>query len=150
MSVTNKNHNSRWQLNSALLPVVGTALLPKLACPACWPAYAGLLSSLGIGFLDYTPYLLPFTSVFLIVSLAALFYRAESRRGYHPFYLGLVASAGILIGKFQYDSDTTMYVGLGLLILSSIWNTWPKSRMGTGVCPACEPQVVTERVNTET
>jgi hypothetical protein len=28
----------------ALLPAILLALLPKLACPACWPAYVGLLS----------------------------------------------------------------------------------------------------------
>jgi hypothetical protein len=141
---------SRWQMNSTLLPVVGTALLPKLACPACWPAYAGLLSSLGIGFIDYTPLLLPLTSLFLLITLIALFYRAKYRRGYQPFYLGVAASAAIVIGKFQYDNDTAMYVGLGLLILSSVWNTWPKSHIARGVCPACEPQAVTEGVNTKT
>ena len=27
------------------LPGVGVSLLPKLMCPACWPAYAAVLSS---------------------------------------------------------------------------------------------------------
>src|SRR5437867_2381262 len=34
-----------------VLPSVAFAFLPKLACPACWPAYAGLLSALGLSFL---------------------------------------------------------------------------------------------------
>jgi hypothetical protein len=145
-----KNPDTRWQMNSTLLPVMGAALLPKLACPACWPAYAGLLSSIGIGFIDYTPYLFPLTSVFLFIALMALFYHAQFRRGFHPFYLGLVASVAILIGKFVYDSDTTMYAGLGLLILSSIWNTWPTSLKEYSVCSACGPKAVTEGVNTKT
>ena len=29
------------------LPGVGISLLPKLMCPACWPAYAGIVSALG-------------------------------------------------------------------------------------------------------
>jgi hypothetical protein len=29
------------------LPGVGVSLLPKLMCPACWPAYAGIVSALG-------------------------------------------------------------------------------------------------------
>lgn len=35
-----------WKRLIALIPVVGTALLPKLTCPACWPAYASFLGGL--------------------------------------------------------------------------------------------------------
>lgn len=59
-------------LNSTTLPAIGVAFLPKSACPACWPAYAGLLSTFGISFVDYGPYLLPLTSLFLVIALAAL------------------------------------------------------------------------------
>ena len=67
---------------AGLLPAVGAALLPKLTCPACWPAYAALLSALGVGFIDYTPYLLPLTLAFLAVTLAILAWRP--RRGPKP------------------------------------------------------------------
>ena len=50
-------------LGLAALPSVGVALLPKLTCPFCWPAYTALLSSVGISFVDYTPYLLPTIAV---------------------------------------------------------------------------------------
>ena len=40
-----------WKLSLAMVPGIGAALLPKLACPACWPAYAGFLTSVGLGFL---------------------------------------------------------------------------------------------------
>lgn len=123
------------KFNSALLPTVGVALLPKLTCPACWPAYAGLLSSLGIGFVDYTPYLVPFTLAFLAISLGTLVYRAKSRHGYGPLALGLVAGAVLMIGKFVYDSDAAMYIGLAILVVASLWNTWPKSQQPN--CPAC-------------
>lgn len=66
----------------ALLPAIGAALLPKLTCPACWPAYAGLLSALGVGFFDYTPWLLPLTLVFLVFTLATLAWGARKRRGH--------------------------------------------------------------------
>jgi|GEM_PF-2330127 len=32
---------------------------PQGRCPACWPAYAGVLSALGLGFLLESAYLLP-------------------------------------------------------------------------------------------
>lgn len=133
-----KNNPKKWKLNTAMLPSLGAALLPKLTCPACWPAYAGLLSSFGIGFFDYTPYLLPLTSVFLLLALGALWYRAEKRRGYKPLFLGIGASLILLVGKFFYDSDIFMYIGLGFLVTASVWNTWPRKTAGENIaCPNC-------------
>lgn len=137
----NPVNRKSWTFNTATLPAIGVALLPKLSCPACWPAYAGLLSSLGIGFVDYTPYLMPFTLLFLAISLATMAYKAPNRRGYQPLLLGIAASAVLLIGKFQYDSDAAMYVGLAILVGASLWNTWPRNRTeSTATCPACESQ----------
>ncbi|MBI3570962.1 MAG: hypothetical protein HY082_07660 [Gammaproteobacteria bacterium] len=119
-----------------LLPAIGTAVMPKLVCPACWPAYAGLLSALGLGFINYSPLLLPLTAVFLMVVLATLAWRANARRGYTPFALGFVAALIVLIGKFQFDSDAATYAGIALLVGASLWNSWPR-RNPTAACPAC-------------
>lgn len=124
----------RLQLAS-LLPAVGAALLPKLTCPACWPAYAALLSALGVGFVDYTPVLLPLTLVFLIVTLAILAWRPK--RGYAPLALGLFAAAIMLIGKFFFDSDIATYAGVALLVGASTWNAWPTQTKA--VCVNCKP-----------
>ena len=125
-----------WKLNVAMLPGIGAAFLPKVACPACWPAYAGFLSSVGLGFLLDTTYLLPLTAAFLAVAVGALAYRARRRRGYLPFALGVVAAAIVLIGKFTFESDPAMYAGLAILIGASVWNTWPRRRLAAA-CPAC-------------
>jgi len=124
-------------LNLSMLPTFGIALLPKLFCPACWPAYAGLLSSMGLGFFDYTPYLLPAMLFFIAIALGALVYRASQRHGHRPFYLGLVASGILLLSKFHFDNDPLMWFGLVLLMTASLWNTWPK-KQAQGFCPACE------------
>lgn len=125
-----------WTSHLAMLPGVGAALLPKVACPACWPAYAGFLSALGLGFLVNTAYLLPLTAVFLAVAVGALAFCARRRRGYGPFSLGLVASALVLIGKFHFDSAPTMYGGLALVIAASLWNSWPRKPSVT-TCAEC-------------
>lgn len=39
------SRRSGWQTIVASFPAIGTALLPKLTCPLCWPAYAALLSA---------------------------------------------------------------------------------------------------------
>ncbi|NIR97386.1 MAG: hypothetical protein GWO39_04350 [Gammaproteobacteria bacterium] len=127
-----------WRLNGAALPAVGVAFLPKLACPACWPAYAGLLSTLGIGFFDYTPYLLPLTVVFLAIAVGALAYRVPQRHGYKPLGLGVLAAAALLLGKFHYDSDATMYAALAVLIGASLWNTWPRPTAAVSCCTSSD------------
>ncbi len=120
---------------AGLLPAVGAALLPKLTCPACWPAYAALLGALGVGFIDYTPYLLPLTLVFLVVTLVILAWRP--RRGVAPLALGLCAAAIMLIGKFFFDSDIATYAGVALLVGASTWNAWPTQVKAA--CVNCKP-----------
>jgi mercuric ion transport protein len=120
----------------AILPAIGVAMLPKLACPACWPAYAGLLSSIGLGFLTQTAYLFPLTITFLAVAVGALGFRARSRRVYGPFVAGLVAAVVVIVGKFLFESDPAMYGGIALLIGASVWNTWPRRKTNSS-CPAC-------------
>jgi hypothetical protein len=113
-------------LSIAALPSVGVALLPKLTCPICWPAYTALLSSAGISFVNYTPYLLPTLAMLLAITLWALAYRAPARRGYGPFWVGLLASLTVVVGKFILDSDPALLLGSGLLVGASLWNIWPR------------------------
>lgn len=130
------NGGQSWTFNLAMLPGIGAVFLPKVACPACWPAYAGFLSSVGLGFMLDTTYLLPLTTTFLALAVGALAYGAKRRRGYLPFVLGLVAAAVVLIGKFTFESDPAMYTGLAVLVGASAWNTWPR-REQPATCPAC-------------
>ncbi len=118
--------NRTWKQNLLAAPGIGLSLLPKIACPACWPAYAGLLSSIGLGFLvPNLTYLLPLTVEFLLIAVGTLAFRARRRRGYVPFALGVLAASLILLGKFSLASNPVLYAGLGLLILASVWNSWP-------------------------
>ena len=119
-------------------PAVAVSLLPKVICPICSPAYAALLSSIGLGFLGSTAYLLPVTVVLLALAVGSLLFRASSRRGLGPFGIGLVAVACVLVGKFWLDSTAAGYVGVGMLIIASIWNAVPK-RTAPNFCPECLP-----------
>ena len=73
-----------WRRTLLTMPATGVALLPKLFCPLCWPLYAAVVSSVGLGFLVGTTYLLTITSAFLILTLAVLGFRANQRQGYSP------------------------------------------------------------------
>ncbi len=128
-----------WRGVGAMLPSIGVAFLPKVACPACWPAYAGVLSSLGVSFLVDTWYLFAFTAAFLVVALFMLGFRARRRRGYGPLALGALSSTVLLVGKFYFESDPAMYGALGLLVAASLWNSWPRRQAASPACSACEP-----------
>jgi hypothetical protein len=117
------------------VPAVAVSLVPKVICPICSPAYTAFLSSLGLGFIA-TTYLLPVTVGFLALALAALGFRASSRRGLGPFWIGVVAAACLVGGRFWFASDPTTYLGVGLLVVASIWNAIPKKPV---LCPACLP-----------
>lgn len=124
----------------ASLPGAGAALLPVGACPACLPAYAGILGSLGLGFVLDATYLLPVAIAFLGLALFALGFRAGSRQGYGPAILGGVAVCFILVFKFGYAFDPLVYAGIFALVIASLWNAWPKKKIEAGSCSKCVQQ----------
>ncbi len=133
-----------WSKALAVLPGAGLSLLPVGACPACWPAYAGVLSSFGLGFLLDAKYLLPVTGAMFAVALATLAHRARSRRGYGPLGLGITAASVALLGKFVLSSDSLLYVGIALLVGATVWNVWPRRSASTAPCGQCASQVLAE------
>lgn len=76
-----------------------------------------------------------------MIALFFLAFRASRRRGFGPFFGGLVAAAVLLVGKFVFDSDAAMYTGVGGLMAASLWNSWPrKDAEGNATsCSTCEP-----------
>ena len=121
------------------LPGVGVSLLPKLMCPACWPAYAAVLTSVGLGFLISTTYLLPLTVLFLALAAGSIGFRASRGRGLWPFGMAVAAGAVILGGKFYLESNPITYAGIGFLIGASVWNSWPRPATVVAFCPSCVP-----------
>lgn len=105
----------------AALPVMGAALLPKIVCAACWPAYTAALGAIGIEFFDYTPYLVPLTIVALVVATGSLALLARRRSRIEPVLLGLGAAAAVVVGKFVLDSDLMLYAGIGTLMVASLF-----------------------------
>jgi mercuric ion transport protein len=124
--------------NLLTLPGILLSVLRIGGCPACWPVYAGILSSLGLSFLLSSHYLVPLTALFLLIALFTLGFRARTRRGYGPFAAGLIAAALILGGKFSLEANALAYFGLALLISSSFWNSWPQKTVAAR-CPKCAP-----------
>lgn len=129
-----------WLGSLAVLPGLAVSALPVGLCPACWPAYAGLLGALGLGALLETRWMLAATAVALTAALAGLAWHARSRRGWKPFLLGLLAASVLMVGKFALALPAVTWTGAGLLLLASLWNAWPlpqRTEHGMPPCPAC-------------
>ena len=127
-----------WRSAFAAVPAVGAGFVPVGACPVCMTATVGVLSSLGLGILLETSYLLPLMTAFLSVALLALGYKANVRRGFGPLLIGVVSAAAILAGKFTFSSDIVLYAGLVGLTGAALWSAWPIKKMREHQCPACE------------
>lgn len=140
-----KPSRTRWQAILASFPALGVALLPKLTCPLCFPAYAAVLSALGLEFIDYTPHLLPLTAAFLAVTIIVLAFQSRRTGNFAPLLLGITASAIVLAGKFRFESDWLTAGGIVLLVAAIFLGSRAKSISAVS-CPACatggsEPQV---------
>lgn len=127
-----------WHSVLAAVPALGAGLVPVGACPVCMAATAGVVSSLGLGFLLETAYLLPLMTGFLGAALLALGYKATARRGFGPLSVGILSAAAILTGKFVVSSDIALYAGLAGLTSAAVWNAWPIKAAGRSPCPTCE------------
>lgn len=127
---------TRWQTMAASFPAIGVALMPKLACPLCFPAYAALLSALGLEFVDYTPYLLPLTAAFLAVAVGVLALQARRTGNTAALALGAAATIIVLAGKFYFESNWLTTGGVLLLVAAIFLGNRSKST-ATAPCPAC-------------
>jgi hypothetical protein len=116
-----------------VLPGVVVSILPNLACPACWPAYASLLPAAAIGFLGSSFYLLPLTFVFLAIAIAALARKAHRPKSCGPLLLGVAAPAATLMGRFSVASDPLRYTGAGVLVAASLWSSMAERKR----CGSC-------------
>lgn len=127
---------ARWRALAAASPALGVALLPKLVCPLCFPAYAAILGALGIEFIDYTPYLLPLTAFFLAVALGVLALQAWRTGNVTALLLGLAAAMIVLLGKFHFEHDWLTTGGVILLITAILLGNRNRTST-TPACPAC-------------
>ncbi len=135
--VTSAPTRFRWMRVLGISPGVGAAMLPVGVCPAWWPAYAGVMSSLGLGFLLNSAYLFSLTALLLAFGLGASLYRAKTRQGYGPFALGAAGTITVLVGKFALSWNVLFYTGLVVFIAASVWNAWPKKKTtscSSGTC----------------
>ncbi len=130
------------RLGLLAIPAAAASMLPVLGCPLCWPGYAALLSSLGLGFLASARCLLALTIALLGIALFGLAIQAR-RQGFAPFILGSIASVAIVLGKFVLDFNVATYAGVALLLLASALSVM-RGREVLSACAECASNAGTE------
>lgn len=111
-----------WLQTIIAIPAAALPLLPSFSCPVCIAAYAGLLSSLGLGFLLTDRVQRPLIVAFLIVSVAGVGWAARQYKRVGPFALALLGSAGIVVGRLVWGVAPALYVGVVCLVAGTVWN----------------------------
>ncbi|MBM3998886.1 MAG: MerC domain-containing protein [Planctomycetes bacterium] len=124
--MTAEPKSGRWPESAAAALAVAVALLPRLTCPCQFPAYAGLLGSVGLAFLAADRYLFPLTAACLTLGVGGLAFQARRRWGLGPFLIGLGASVLLLTGKFLVDTPALATAGVSMLVAASVWNALPR------------------------
>jgi len=132
-SVKQGGASGGWKSSLMTLPGVAAAFLPAVTCPPCWPAYAGLLSAMGLTFLFSEAYLLPLTAGLLLIAVAGLWFGSKTRGGYRSLIVGLIGVSVLFAGRFVFDSSVMLYFGAALLVIASLWNAWSRRSR-----PRCE------------
>jgi hypothetical protein len=96
---------------------------------------------MGLEYINFTPWLFPITTAFLALSVFILAFRGKQRRGFGPFFLGVMGSGLLIAGKFQFNLSLVTNSGILVLMLAFLWNGWPRRNGEKAICPACpEPE----------
>ena len=114
------------------------------ACCLGISAVIAAVGAVGLGFLIHDAYLFPIFVGFIALSLWLLYRSARSHADLAPFWLGLggavFGAAGLwLLVTGLYPMPWTVYGGLALLVVGSVWDVLNGRRAA-----ACAPQVCEE------
>ena len=117
-----KRGQRSWVQTLVAIPAAVLALLPSFSCPVCIAAYAGVLSSLGLGFVLSDRVQRPLIVFFLTVTLGsvALATKQHKRRG--PFLFVLTGSLAIVAGRLLWSVHPALYLGVLCLVAGTVWN----------------------------
>jgi len=102
---------------------VGISIVLAKFCPLCFPAIAGFLSSLGLGFLLKATALHWLLIIFLLFSILSLVWSYfKQHRRYIAMLIG-VPSASFLYGsKYIFENSYFFYLGAVGLVIATFLN----------------------------
>lgn len=110
----------------AMIPGALIAVLPAVSCPACLGAYAGLLTALGVPFVLAEKVLVPVTGTLLMIGLISVGWSTRTHHQPGPLAATLAGTLAVVFGRLIFRLPPLLYLGVGMLIASALWNLWLK------------------------
>ncbi len=121
-AVKGQRNRLAWVRALTAVPAAVLPLLPSFACPVCLAAYAGVLSSLGLGFLFSDRVQAPLIVFFLTITLGSVAWSAKQHRRFGPLLVVLCGSLAIVVGRVVWDIRWALYLGVVCLVVGTVWN----------------------------
>jgi hypothetical protein len=107
-----------------------------MAAPCCFPVFAALAATLGLGVLDRTAAMvLSAFQGFALVAIIGLILSYRRHRRFGPVAAGTLGGAAVAYSFYWSWSTALLYTGLAALLIASIWN-WFSSRQSGRSAPA--------------
>lgn len=109
-----------------------------LVCPACIPAFASLLASLGIGLAAKEQFIRPMLVGLLVLAVASFAWSAKLHRHWWVVAAGFVGGVLVYMGRYYlkfgelWMNQVATWAGTGVLIGTALVNL----RLKRG-CPSC-------------
>lgn len=117
-----KRARPSWLQALIAVPAAVFPVLPSFSCPVCIAAYAGILSSLGLGFVLTDRVQRPLIVLFLTIALTSVAWATSQHKKLGPLMLVLPGSLVIVIARLVWSIPWVLYVGVSCLVAGAVWN----------------------------
>jgi|ERR1700682_6349116 len=124
------------------------ALIAAIAAPCCFPLFAAVGATLGLGALArYESLLLHLFQAFAVASLIGLLFAFKQHQRGGPAILGLASILALAYTFYVSFLSALLYVGLFGLLAASVWNYFCSRRprpvlQSIITCPHCGQRTV--------
>ncbi len=143
-----KRGRRAWLRAVIAAPAAVLPLLPSFSCPVCLAAYAGVLSSLGLGFVLNESVLRPLIVLFLGIAVGSVAWGTRRHRKRGPVVAAAAGALSIIAGRIVWSVPLAVYGGVICVVLAAIWNlVLSRSRRGRTTFSKVENRYVSEASN---
>lgn len=97
------------------------AIFPK--CPICWAVYLSAFGISGLNSIPYSPWIIPWMFLAMLVNLIVLYRNAKVRNGLIPFWLSLLGGFLVMGPGYQFSNQISSFVGVVCILIGSLLNS---------------------------
>jgi len=99
------------------------AFFPK--CPMCWAVYLSAFGVSGLKSIPYSPWLIPWIVVAIVINWIIIYRLARVRNGLMPFWLSLIGGLLVIGPGYWLSNHTCSILGIVLILMGALLNSLP-------------------------